>query len=139
MNCLSGHIETLSGAGNITIAGIKTGQTLIYAIVIGDARNKGYLTPETKVEALFNESEVMIGKSVSGKLSIGNAIECLVTSVDTGKVFTNIGLNIEGNIVFSMIASTMFHDMGIAVGDKVTAYIKMTDVFIQYPENEKND
>lgn len=133
MNCLSGYIEGLSGTGNLTLVKVNIGGTVFNSIVIGNTENSAYLATGKSVNLLFDESEVMIGKNISGKLSIGNVANCRVISIEKGNVFTRLGLDLHGNTVYSLITCEAQKELNIAVHDKVEMYVKMNEIFLQYP------
>jgi len=134
MNCLNGHIIDLSGVGNLTIVRIKVDEVLFSAIVIGRKEDDTQMVQGREVEILFNESEVVIGKNIAGKLSMGNSVGCIVKSMENGKVFSRVGLDLHGFTIYSLMATEVCNQMDIHLLDEVEMFVRMNDVFLQYPE-----
>ena len=133
MNVLNGCVEFVSDNGCVSIVGVRVGGSLLKSIVINDSGDACFHAIGAEVELLFNESELFVGKSVCGCLCVGNEIPCRVESIDTGKVFTNLGINMDGNLVYSLVENQVFQSANIMLQDRVMVYIKMTDIFIQCP------
>jgi molybdopterin-binding protein len=65
------------------------------------------------------------------KLSARNQINGTVTAVTIGAVNATVKVDIGGgNIVTSSITNEAIEDLGLAVGEQVTVFIKSSDVLI---------
>ena len=139
MNYLSGYIEELTGKGNLTIARVKVYENLFNAIVIGNREKDARMQIGQEVELLFNESEVAIGKNISGILSISNSASCKVISIENGEIFCRLGLGLYRNTIYTLVETTVCKKMDIQLHDNVEMYLKINEIFLQYPKNENND
>lgn len=65
------------------------------------------------------------------KISARNQIAGTVVSVTPGAVSASVKIDIGGgNIVTSSVTNEAVADLGLSVGDKVTAIVKASDVLI---------
>lgn len=65
------------------------------------------------------------------KLSARNQLAGTVVAVSKGQVSSSVKIDIGGGvIVTSSVTSETVDELGLAVGDKVTAIIKASDVLI---------
>lgn len=65
------------------------------------------------------------------KLSARNQLPGTVVAVSKGPVSSSVKIDIGGGVIItSSVTSETIDDLGIAVGDKVTAIIKSSDVMI---------
>lgn len=65
------------------------------------------------------------------RLSARNALKGKVTEVVTGAVAAKVKIDVGGgNTLTSMILAESVEDLGIKVGDQVTAVIKATEVMV---------
>lgn len=65
------------------------------------------------------------------KLSARNQIKGKVAAVEVGAVMSKVKVDIGGgNMLTSMISKESIDDLGLKVGDEVTAIIKSTEVMI---------
>ncbi len=79
----------------MTLVDVDIGGTQMTAITIGVPEKVGYLQPLKNVELLFNESEVSIGKSVRGEMSLTNQLDCVVDKLVPGQIFTQVVLSFK--------------------------------------------
>ncbi len=139
MNCLRGYIEDFSGQGNLTLLHVRVNSVFFTVMVIENAQNVDSLKKGAEVELLFNESEVILGKNISGLLSIVNSFKSRVLSIEYGVVFSRLKLDLFGEKIYSLITTEAFDNMGIKENDLLNIYINTNEIFVQYPEIEEND
>jgi molybdopterin-binding protein len=64
------------------------------------------------------------------KLSARNQLKGRVVSVVKGQTTAHVRVDIGGNIITSSITNDAVDDLGLVVGDEVTAIVKSSDVII---------
>ncbi len=64
------------------------------------------------------------------KLSARNQLSGKVVEVTKGQTTAHVRVDIGGKIITSSITNEAVDDLGLAVGDEVTAIIKSSDVII---------
>lgn len=132
MNILPGQIENVTHNGNLTLVETNIKGSILKVIIIGGNATP-QLAPHIHIELLFNESEVIIGKQLDGFISIGNKLECQVSGIKVGTIFSNITLGLKDLTFNALVTTSTFKAMDIQVNDKVEAFIKMNEIFIKYP------
>jgi molybdopterin-binding protein len=64
------------------------------------------------------------------KLSARNQLKGKVVSVVKGQTTAHVRVDVGGNIITSSITNEAVDDLGLTVGDEVTAIVKSSDVII---------
>jgi molybdopterin-binding protein len=64
------------------------------------------------------------------KLSARNQLKGKVVGVVKGQTTAHVRVDIGGNIITSSITNEAVDDLGLKIGDEVTAIIKSSDVII---------
>jgi molybdopterin-binding protein len=64
------------------------------------------------------------------KLSARNQLQGKVVSVVKGQTTAHVRVDIGGNIITSSITNEAVDDLGLKIGDEVTAIVKASDVII---------
>lgn len=64
------------------------------------------------------------------EISARNQLPGTVTRVTVGTVMAEVALDIEGHEVVSVITRSSVERLGLEVGDRVTAFVKATEVMI---------
>jgi molybdate transport system regulatory protein len=126
MNRIKGHIINLSSFEDLTLLEIEVLNTTIKSIIINDNN----FTIGTIVEVLFKETELIISKNDTNLISLQNQFDCVVISIKTGKLLSQITLkyyNIELN---SIITSYTIDKLNLVIGDRVVALVKTNEIMV---------
>jgi molybdopterin-binding protein len=71
------------------------------------------------------------GQELEMKISARNQLSGVIAAITPGAVNGQIKVDIgSGNVITSSITEEAIADLGLAVGDKVTVFIKASDVLI---------
>ena len=65
------------------------------------------------------------------KLSTRNRLPGTITEVVKGEAAAKVALDVEGNKIVALITRESADELGLEVGQRVTALVKATDVMIQ--------
>jgi molybdopterin-binding protein len=65
------------------------------------------------------------------KLSTRNRLPGTITEVVKGEAAAKVALDVEGNKMVALITRESADELGLEVGQRVTALVKATDVMIQ--------
>ena len=128
MNRLRGRIINIESSESISLVEVKTDIGYICAVVVETPETAGYLKIKNDIYVLFKETEVSIGKELSGMISLRNRFECVVEEVEKGKVLTRLILKCKDKIIKSVITTRSAEKMKIKKGDNVTALVKTNEV-----------
>lgn len=137
MNQLPGTIKEITSSGNVSLVSLDAAGTEMSAVIIGTLANTPYLRPGKTVVILFKESEVSIGKNITGQISLRNQINADIIAIENGEVFSKIDMEFLGLQITSLITTRSAERMNLIKGDKVTAFIKSNEVMLMDPDNEQ--
>ncbi len=138
MNKLHGKISKLTTSGNMTLVDVDVRGTRMTAITIGVPEKVGYLRISNNIELVFNESEVSIGKLVQGEISLRNQLDCSIERLVIGQIFTQVMLSFDRFRLTSLITTRSAEILNLKAGDRVTAFIKTTEVMLKVPDEIEN-
>jgi len=130
MNKLRGKIKTIETDNELSMVKIEVENTLFSSIIIGTPETLSYLSIDFPVFIAFNETEMSIGKGLTGKISLKNEFDSIITGIAVGKLLSEIELDFRGHKLKSIITSSSTMNLNLAIGDMVTGYVKSTDLSI---------
>ena len=84
----------------------------------------------TKVKLTCKSAHIAIAKNFSGKVSYSNKLDCVIDTIENGELLSYIHLKIFDTILESIITVNSSTKMDLKVGDKVTAFIKASELSI---------
>ncbi|MDQ7056813.1 MAG: TOBE domain-containing protein [Persephonella sp.] len=116
MNKIIGKIKNIESSDNISLVEIETEIGNMCAVVVETPQTATYLKIGEEVYVLFKETEVSVGKNVSGMLSLRNKISCSVERIEKGRILTRLTLKCRGKLIRSIITTKSAEKMGITVG-----------------------
>ena len=128
MNRLRGKIVNIESSESISLVEVKTDIGNICAVVVETPETAEYLKVNNDIYVLFKETEVSIGKELSGMISLRNRFECVVDEIQKGKVLTRLILKCGDRVIKSVITTKSAQRMEIKKGDDVTALVKTNEV-----------
>ncbi|WP_344977214.1 TOBE domain-containing protein [Compostibacter hankyongensis] len=128
MNSLKGTITAVETEEGISLVTVDAGGILLSALVIDTPETAAYLVTGTPVFAVFKETEISIGKNLSGGLSLRNRIPAVITAITGGKILSSITLDVNGHTLCSVITTRSAVALGLSVGERVEGLVKTTEV-----------
>ena len=128
MNRLKGKIINIESSESISLVEVKTDIGNICAVVVETPETAEYLKVNNSIYVLFKETEVSVGKELSGMISLRNRFNCIVYEIQIGKVLTRLILKCGGNLIKSVITTRSAKNMKIKKGDTVIALVKTNEV-----------
>ena len=79
---------------------------------------------------VFKETEVSIGKSLNGGLSIRNRFKSVIEEIEKRILLSEIRLNFKGKIITSIITTSSCEALDLRMGEEVEGLLKTTELFI---------
>ena len=134
MNKLKGKIMNIESSEHISIVDIEVEGDLFSSIIIETPETADYLRIGNEVFMLFKETEVSIGKALSGNLSLRNRLKSKIKTIEKGKVLTKITLDYKRKDIISIITTRSTNNLDLKVGDEVQWLVKANEVIIMYNE-----
>ncbi|HSD06587.1 TOBE domain-containing protein, partial [Flavobacterium sp.] len=84
------------------------------------------------IKVLFKETEVILAKEISGKISLQNKIDCSVHSFEKGNLLCKIILAFGNYKIVSVITRNAFDQLEIQENDLITAMIKTNEISLSH-------
>ena len=134
MNKLTGNIVEINSSENLSLVMINIENEQLMAIMIGRPEKVSYLRKGSKIELLFNESEVSIGKNINGQISMNNQLPCTIDTMVAAEIFTRVVLQFKNYQLSSLITTKSAKRLKLQNGDKVIALIKTNEIFLKEPD-----
>lgn len=130
MNKLKGKIMNIESSEHISIVDIDVEGDLFSSVIIETPETADYLRIGEEVFMLFKETEVSIGKALSGNLSLRNRLKSKIKTIEKGTVLTKITLDYKGKDIISVITTRSTNKLDLKVGDEVQGLVKANEVII---------
>ncbi len=131
MNSLQGIIEDVEVSGNLSLVTIKVKKCVFKSIVIETPETANYLRKDGKINVLFKETEVIIGKDEKMQISIRNKMLGLIKSVESGSLLSKLVIDTNAGEIISIITTNAVKNLGLAVGSSVLAMVKTNEVLLE--------
>jgi molybdopterin-binding protein len=128
MNLLEGKISEIKTEGSLSLVKVMVQNCAITAIVIDTPENSSYLSLEKTAKIVFKETEVVLAKAFSGKISLQNKLDCSVHSFEKGKLLCKVILDFQNTKIVSVITRNAFDQLDIQENDLVQAMIKTNEI-----------
>lgn len=130
MNRLPGIIVAVASEGDISLVDVAVGENTLTAMLVETAESAPYLEAGNAVSVLFKETEVSLGKDLSGRLSLRNRLQGEIADIRKGKLLAEVTLDCGGHRLVSVITRRAAERLELAVGDRVDALIKANEVML---------
>ena len=105
MNKLKGKITNIESSEHISIVDIDVEGDLFSSVIIETPETADYLRIGNEIFILFKETEVSIGKALSGNLSLRNRLKSKIKTIKMGTVLTEIVLDYKEKDIISIITT----------------------------------
>ena len=131
MNRLSGHINKIEVSGSMSLVTIDIRNTIqLRSIIIETPETASYLMVGNEVQAIFKETEVIIGTGEAHSISLRNRIPGKIVKIESGKLISKITIQSEVGDVVSIISSNAVKSLGLEKGMQVIAMIKVNEIML---------
>ncbi|HEX5554189.1 MAG TPA: TOBE domain-containing protein [Chitinophagaceae bacterium] len=135
MNKIKGTITAIETDEGISLVTVEVSEHAFSAVVIDTPQTAGYLRMGGPVFLVFKETEMAIGKNLSGGLSLRNRFPGRIIAIEEGKVLTNITVDFEGMPLMSVITTPASKRLLLQVGDPVEGLVKATEMSLMKTDN----
>ncbi len=130
MNALTGAITSIKVSGNISLVAINVNDILFKTMVIETPGSAPWLKMDNKINLIFKETEVVIGRGLKHHVSLQNKVPGKIIEIQCGKIMSKITVDTAvGNIV-AIISLDAVAQLDLQVGETVSAMIKTNEIMI---------
>jgi molybdate transport system regulatory protein len=130
MNRLPGTICAVDALDSIALVEVQIGAQRCTATLVGVVDDLRQWPVGLAVTLLFKETEVSLGKNLSGLISLRNRLPAVVIAVESGRLLTSVTLDCDGHRLGSVITSGSAERLALAPGDHVEALIKANEMHL---------
>ena len=128
MNKLIGKIVLIESTQHMSMVDIDVQGDVFSSIVLETPASASYLKHGNSVTLLFKETEVSIGKNLTGLISLRNRFKGTIRRIERSKILSKIHLNYQSQEIVSIISTRSVGKLGLIDGDEVEWLVKTNEV-----------
>ena len=133
MNKLIGKIIQIESSQHMSMVDIDVNGDVFSSIILETPATATYLKQGNQITMLFKETEVSIGKNLSGLISLRNRFKAIIKELEKSDILTKVLLDYKGKEIISIITSRSSQKLALAVGDSVEWLVKTNEVSLCNP------
>ena len=130
MNTLIGEISNIKSDEHFSIVEMIVDANIFKSIIIETPETVPFLKTGNKINIMFKESEVSIGKELKGRISLQNKIPCIIQKIEKGKLLSKIILDFNSKKIVSVITTGAVEQLELKENDNVLALVKTNEVIL---------
>lgn len=123
-----GKIVLVESSPYMSMVDIDVDGDFFSSIVLETPSSASYLKQGTVVTLLFKETEVSIGKNLSGLISLRNRFKATIKRIEKSDILTKVFLNYKTREIISIISTRSAQKLGLIDGDDVEWLVKTNEV-----------
>ena len=123
MNKLSGKIVHVESTKTIALVDVQVHDDIFSAIVLEPSFKEG-----DSVVLLFKETEVSIGKNLSGLISLRNRVSSRIKNIEHSAILSKVVLDYKGSEIVSIITTCSVDRMDLKTGQEVEWMVKANEM-----------
>lgn len=128
MNKLVGKIVLIESSLHMSMVDIDVDGDIFSSIVLETPVSAPYLKKGSNVTLLFKETEVSIGKNLSGLISLRNRFKGEIRRIEKSDILSKVFINYKGKEIVSIISTRSTQKLGLIDGDLVEWLVKTNEV-----------
>lgn len=128
MNKLTGVICDIEAIQSVAIINVSIDEFIFSASILGSEQELKLWTIGQNVAMAFSETEVAIGKAVSGQLSIRNRFPGTVIEIEKKEILTKIIFKMNEYEISSVITTRSANQLDLKIGDWIEGFIKSNEI-----------
>lgn len=128
MNKLTGKVVLVESSQHMSMVDIDVDGDVFSSIVLETPATASYLKQGSSVTLLFKETEVSIGKNLTGSISLRNRFKATIDRIEKSDILSKVYLNYQGKEIISIISTRSAQKLALADGDDVEWLVKTNEV-----------
>jgi len=133
VNKLTGKIVLIESSQHMSMVDIDVEGDVFSSIVLETPASAAYLTQGKELTLLFKETEVSIGKNLTGLISLRNRFKAVIKRIEKSEILTKIYLNYKNKEIISIISTRSTQKLGLMAGDEIEWLVKTNEVSLCNP------
>ncbi len=130
MNQLRGNIQGIESTENMSLVDVSVAGDIFCAVLLETPAGVPYLKMGEEVTLLFKETEVSLGKNLSGLISLRNRFKSRIKRIEKGKILTKVTLDYRNQEITSIITTRSFQHLGLKEKEDVEWLVKTNEITI---------
>jgi molybdate transport system regulatory protein len=130
---LTGKIVLVESSPHMSMVDIDVDGDVFSSIVLETPASAPYLQQGAGVTLLFKETEVSIGKNLTGLISLRNRFKATIDRIEKSDILSKVYLNYKNKEIVSVISTRSTQKLGLADGDHVEWLVKTNEVSLCSP------
>ena len=130
MNILPGKIEEIKTVGSLSIVKVKVKDISLKTIFLDQHSDSHLLEEGMPISIVFKETEVVIAKGDTSKISLQNKIKGKAKIIEIGDLLAKLTITTSVGDIISIITSAAVRQLQIKEGDEITAMIKTNETLL---------
>jgi len=128
MNSLTARITCIDTIENLNIVqfDVKGDSLTMMSLDLSDEIQVG-----TVVKLAVKATNIALGKDIVGSLSYANQIPVIVENIENGVLLSAVTVKHADTALEAVITADSLKKMDLHIGEKVTALIKASEIYIQ--------
>jgi molybdopterin-binding protein len=128
VNKLTGRIVLIESSEHMSMVDVDVDGDVFTSIVLETPSSAAYLKQGGPVTLLFKETEVSLGKNLSGLISLRNRFKGTIRQIEKSDLLTKVVLDYKACQIISIISTRSVQKMGLIDGDAVEWLVKTNEV-----------
>jgi len=128
VNKLIGKIVLIESTQHMSMVDIDVQGDVFSSIVLETPASASYLKQGNSVQILFKETEVSIGKNLTGLISLRNRFKGTIRRIEKSEILSKVFLNYQSQEIVSIISTRSVQKLGLIDGDAVEWLVKTNEV-----------
>jgi molybdate transport system regulatory protein len=128
VNKLTGKIVLVETSLHMSMVDIDVDGDVFSSIVLETPASAPYFKKGNTITLGFKETEVSIGKDLSGLISLRNRFKATIKRLESSNILTKVVLNYKDKEVISIISTRSAQRLALADGDAVEWLVKTNEV-----------
>ncbi|MBB6460913.1 TOBE domain-containing protein [Flammeovirga kamogawensis] len=132
MNSFKGTITKITSEGIASLVYVNCSSITFKIVVLDNEETNQKLKIDATVSVLFKNTEVILSINSLNKSSIENSLEGKITSIDTGKIMSNLIITTSIGNIKALITSEQLNVLNLSLDTSVYLGIKSNEIMIAY-------
>ena len=125
---MTGKIVLIESSLHMSMVDIDVDGDVFSSIVLETPATAVYLKQGSIVTLAFKETEVSIGKNLSGLISLRNRFKATINRLEKSNILTKVFLSYKNKPIISIISSRSAQRLGLIDGDEIEWLVKTNEV-----------
>jgi len=125
---LTGKIILVESSPHMSMVDIDVEGDVFSSIVLETPATASYLKQGKLVALVFKETEVSIGKNLSGLISLRNRFKATIKGLERSEILTKVFLNYKSHPIISIISTRSAQKLSLTEGDSIEWLVKTNEV-----------